>query len=230
MQIIYTTCEHQSLQQAWTSMCRWQLTGWNWATTAARLIYQFFERLAVAPYDEWASRKERKSCEYFGVRKCQWKQSGTFEADRRGGESENDVRAAGKVKGWNEDVRMNSKEGGKWQKAVSHSLAAHFCIHNNVLSHAQTCSKKKKEMKKHFVMSCDGIKRQKLESFSSSVAENKPENTEEKPISNPASFNRLDSPRFTAQTAVKPTMQHRLHRLNVISNMCRLRETKGLRM
>lgn len=63
--------------------------------------------------------------------------------------------------------------------------------------------KKTTKRKKHFVMSCDGIKRQKLESFSSSVAENKPENTEEKPISNPASFNRLDSPRFTAQTAVK---------------------------
>lgn len=75
-------------------------------------------------------------------------------------------------------------------------------------------------------MSRDGIKRQKLESFSSCVAENKPEDTEEKPISNPASFNRLDSPRFTAQTAVKPTMQHRLHRWNVILNMCRLRETK----
>lgn len=79
-------------------------------------------------------------------------------------------------------------------------------------------------------MSCDGINRQKLESFSSSVAENKPENSEEKPIGNPASFNRLDSPRFTAQAAVKPTMQHRLQRSNVILNMCRLRETKGLRM
>lgn len=109
-----------NLHNMWTSvtatsmnlMCRWQLTRWNWASTAARLIHRFFEHLDVAPYDEWGSRKERlvNTSEWENVSESK---SGTFEADRRGGESENDVRAAVKVKGWNEDVRMNSEEGGK---------------------------------------------------------------------------------------------------------------------